>query len=161
MLKSAGIVATIAEGGSFNGESAAYVTKFLKAITKQKTGVKNSILGFSDGAHKVMHASNKMTYNTIIVFSGYTDNVKSLTNAKKSEVFFIIAPKDGNYSQAKTILRDMKSSGYTKVTIISSGTDMASEFRDKFLVINPGTLMKNGHLTENVFRSGIIEYLND
>ncbi len=58
IIKSGGIVALIAEGknASFDGDCGAYVTKFLKAITKQKSGVKNSILGFSDGAHYVFHA---------------------------------------------------------------------------------------------------------
>ena len=163
IIKSGGIVILIAEGNgfSFDGDSGAYATMFVKAIVKQKPGVKNSILGFSDGAHKVMHASRKMKYDRIVVFSGYTDGVDSLDNAKNSEVFFIIAPNDGNYSQAKTALRHMKTSGYTNVTIISNGTDMSKLYDDKFLVITPGTLMKNGHLTENIFRSGMIEYLND
>ena len=55
----------------------------------------------------------------------------------------------------------MKNSGYNNVTIISNGTDMASKFSDKFLVITPGSIMKNGHLTENILLSGMIEYLND
>ena len=163
IVKSAGIIILLAEGNntSFDGDSGAYTTLFVKAITKQKTGVKNSILGFSDGAHKVMHASNKMVYDRIIVFSGYTDGVSSLTNAKNSEVFFIIAPSDGNYTQAQTALRQMKESGFRNVTIVSSGSDMSKKFSDSFLVINPGSLMKNGHLTENVMRCGIIEYAND
>lgn len=163
IMKSAGILTLVAEGNntSFDGDSGAYATLFTKAITKQKENVKNSILGFSDGAHKVMHASNKMKYDKIIVFSGYTDGVNNLNNAKNSEVFFIIATRDGNYSQAQSALRHMKESGYTNVTVISNGSDMAKLFSDKFLVINPGSSMKNGHLTENVLLSGIIEYAND
>lgn len=163
ILKSAGIVILIAEGDgtSFDGDSGAYATEFVKAIVRQKSGVKNSILGFSDGAHKVMHASNKSTYDRIVVFSGYTDGVEGLKNAKNSEVMFIIASRDGNYSQAQSALRHMMSSGYTNVTVISNGSDMSKYFSDKYLVINPGSLIKNGHLTENVFLSGIIEYCND
>lgn len=163
IIKSGGIVALIAEGNntSFDGDAGAYTTMFIKAITKQKSGVKNSILGFSDGAHKVMHASNKVIYDKIIVFSGYTDGVASLNNAKNSEVIFIIAKSDGNYKQAQTALLNMKNSGYNNVTVISNGDDMSKLFSEKFLVINPKTLMKNGHLTENVTLSGIIEYAND
>lgn len=161
MVKNSGILILIAEGASFDGESGAYSTMFVKAITKQKAGVKNSILGFSDGAHKVMHASSKMYYDRIIVFSGYTDGVDSLDNAKNSEVMFIIAPNDGNYSQAQNALRHMMNSGYNNVTIISNGSDMIKLFSHKFLVITPGNIMKNGHLTENILLSGMIEYLND
>lgn len=161
IIKSGGIMALIAEGASFDGDSGAYTTMFVKAITKQKAGVKNSILGFSDGAHKVMHASKKMTYDRIVVFSGYTDGVDSLDNAKNSEIFFIIASGDGNYRQAQNALGHMKSSGYKNVTIISMGTDMATKFSDKFLVLNPGSLMENKHVTNNILLSGILEYLND
>ena len=163
IIKSAGIVILIAEGDgtSFDGDSGAYATEFVKAIVRQKSGVKNSILGFSDGAHKVMHASNKSTYDRIVVFSGYTDGIGGLNNAKNSEVMFIIASRDGNYTQAQSALRHMLSSGFTNVTVISNGSDMSKLFSDKYLVINPGSLMKNGHLTENIFLSGIIEYCND
>lgn len=163
IVKSGGILVLVAEGEgfAFDGDAGAYATMFAKAITKQKGNVKNSILGFSDGAHKVMHASNKVVYDKIIVFSGYTDGVESLTNAKNSEVMFIIAPNDGNYSQAQHALRSMKDSGYRNVTIISNGTDMINKFADKFLVIIPGNLMKNAHDTINILNSGIISYAND
>lgn len=163
IVKSAGILALVAEGKgiSFDGEAGAYSTMFVKAITRQKSNVKNSILGFSDGAHKVMHASNLVVYDKIIVFSGYTDGVASLDNAKNSEVMFIIAPNDGNYSQAKVALRNMKNSGYTNVKIITNGTDVINAFSDKFLVITPGSLMKNAHDTINVLNSRIISYAND
>ncbi len=162
MVKSAGIIVLLAEGNNtnFDGASGAYTTKFVQAITKQKKGAKNSILGFSDGAHKVMHASKLATYDKIIVFSGYVDGAGSLENAKNSEVLFIIAPSDGNYSQAQSALWNMRA-GYKNVTIMSIGTDMATKFSSHFLVINPGSLMKNGHLSENVMLSGIIEYAND
>lgn len=164
IVKSPGILILVAEGNkniSFDGDAGAYATMFVKALTKQKNNVKNSILGFSDGAHKVMHASNKMIYDRIIVFSGYADGVTSLNNAKNSEIMFIIAPNDGNYSQALTTLRNMKSSGYKNVTIISNGTEMSKNFSDKFLVIVPGSLMKNAHDTINILNSKIISYAND
>ena len=164
IVKNPGILILVAEGNkniSFDGDVGAYATMFVKALTKQKNNVKNSILGFSDGAHKVMHASNKMVYDRIIVFSGYADGVTSLNNAKNSEIMFIIAPNDGNYSQAVNTLRNMKNSGYKNVTIISNGTEMSKNFADKFLVIVPGSLMKNAHDTINILNSKIISYAND
>ena len=163
IVKSAGILILVAEGKNmaFDGDAGAYATQFVQTIIKQKSGVKNSILGFSDGAHKVMQASNKVIYDRIVVFSGYTDGVQSLENAKNAEVMFIIAPNDGNYSQAKAALRNMKNSGYTNVTVITNGTDAVNLFSDKFFVITPGSLMKNAHDTINVLNSGIIGYLND
>ena len=160
MIKSAGIVGLLAEGNSFDGDSGAYSTKFLKAITKQKAGVQNSILGFSDGAHQVLHASNKENYKSIVIFSGYTDGASSLENAKDKEIIFIIAANDANYSQAKTAMNNMKSSGYKNVTMINTLNDV-SRFDSIFLTINVNNLMRKGHYSENVFTSGIIEYLND
>ena len=160
MLKSAGIVATIAEGGSFNGESAAYVTKFLKAITKQKSGVKNSILGFSDGAHQVLDGAKFEKYNTYVVFSGYVDYFDKIEGARDSEIIFVIAANDGNYRGVKTAVNRMKNQGYKSVTIVTNASDLGV-YQSVFLQINPGKLMKYGHLTENIFNSKIIEYLND
>lgn len=162
IVKSGGILALVAEGKnfSFDGDSGAYVTKFLKSITNQKPGVKNSILGFSDGAHQVMQAAKTMVYDKMIVFSGYADWVDTLENAKNSEVIIMIANSDGNYSQAKTALRNMIKSGYKNLTIVSTGKDLSS-FEKNVLVINPGTLMRNGHFTINVLNSKIIEYAND
>lgn len=162
LIKSGGIVALLAEGNntSFDGESGAYVTKFLKAITKQKSGVKNSILGFSDGAHQVLNAAYKENYDKIIIFSGYADGARLVENAKNSEVILIIASNDGNYSQAKSTLNNMVTNGYKNVTFVSNGNDLSS-FSNRALIINPGNLMKNGHYSINVINSGIIEYAND
>jgi hypothetical protein len=44
--------------------------------------------------------------------------------------------------------------------MVSMGNDL-SRLVDKILIINPGKLMKNAHVSENVINSGIIEYLND
>ena len=107
----------------------------------------------SEGVHKV-------DYDKIIIFSAYVDGASSVENAKDKEIIFLIAPNDGNYSQIKSALNNMKSSGYKNVTMVSNGNDLSS-YENTFLVIKPGNLMKNGHLSENVLSSGIIEYAND
>lgn len=160
MIKSAGIVGLVAEGYSFDGESGSYATKFIKAITKQKNGVNNSILGFSDGAHKVLHAANYENYKTIVIFSGYVDGASKVENAKNKEVIFIIASGDANYSQAKSALNNMINSGYKSVTMVSNGNDLTN-YSNRSLIIQVGNLIKNGHYSENVLTSGIIEYAND
>ena len=160
LIKSGGIVALIAEGEAFNGEAASYVTKFLKAITKQKNGVKNSILGFSDGAHQVLEASKYEYYDRMIIFSGYVDYYSTIVNAQNSEIIFMIASSDGNYKQAKTAINNMIKNGFQNVTIVSMGNDL-SRYEKDILVINPGNQMKNGHYSINVINSGIIEYATD
>ena len=160
MIKSAGIVGLLAEGNSFDGDSGAYSTKFIKAITKQKAGVQNSILGFSDGAHKVLHAANKENYKSIVIFSGYTDGASGIDNAKNKEIIFMIAGNDANYSQAKSAMNNMRNSGYQNVTMVTTANDL-SNYENSVLIINANNLMKKGHYSENVFTSGIIEYLND
>lgn len=162
IVKNGGILALIAEGNtSFDGASGAYVTKFIKAITKQKTGVKNSILGFSDGAHNVMDGLRLENYDRIVVFSGYADYINTLENAKNSEIMIIIAPNDSNYLQAKSTINNMRNYGFKNATIISNGTELPNAYGSTYLVITPGNIMKNGHFTENILLSRIIEYLND
>ena len=161
MIKSAGIVAVVAEGSSFDGESGAYVTKFLRAITKQQSGVKNSLLGFSDGAHQVLDGDKFFQYDTLVVFSGYVDYISTVPAAKNSEIIYIIAANDGNYQGVKTGINQMKTNGFSNVVAITNATDLGIYERTFLLHINPGQLMKFGHFTENIFNSKIIEYLND
>ena len=111
---------------------------------------------------KVASENAKSQYNRELkLYKNNATSKEALENAKKAEVMFIIAPSDGNYSQAKISLSNMKKSGYRNVTIISNGSDMTKLFSSNYLVISPGSVMKNGHLSENVLNSGIIEYLND
>ncbi len=161
MIKSAGIVAVIAEGSSFDGESGAYVTKFLRAITKQQSGVKNSLLGFSDGAHQVLDGDKFFQYDTLVVFSGYVDYISTVPSAKNSEIIFVIAANDGNYRGVKTAINQMKNNGFKNVMAVTNATDLGVYESTFLLHINPGKLMKFGHFTENIFNSKIIEYLND
>lgn len=161
IIKSAGMIGLVAEGTdyTFTGDAAAYVTKFMKAITKQNSGVKNSVLGFSDGAHRVTDASKLVKYDRMVIFSGYVNFVE-YPNAKNAEVIFMIASKDGNYRSVPTNLNNMKKYGYSNVTVVTNGTEV-DRFSSNFLIIHPGNLLRNGHLSINVLNSKIIEYLND
>ena len=131
----------------------------MKAITKQKSGMKNSILGFSDGAHRVTDAAKLEKYDRMVIFSGYVNYVE-YPNAKDSEIIFMIASKDGNYRSIPSNLNNMRKYGYKNVTVVTNGTNL-SRYTSDYLIIDPGSLLRNGHLSINVLNSKIIEYLND
>ena len=74
---------------------------------------------------------------------------------------FYVPSKDHLFTQAKATLNDMKRAGYTNVTIVTNSNDLVNAFGNTFLVINPGSLMLTGHLSENVLRAGLFAYGND
>ena len=160
-IKSAGIVILVAEGDNtaFDQFCGAFATQFVKAITNQKSYVKNSILGFSTGGTKVMAAANMFEYDKVIVFSSYYNWPTSADYVKNKEVLFYIPSNDHLYNQAKTTLNSM--SDYQNVTVVSNSNEMGKLFGNKYLVINPGTLMHGRHVTENVTRARIFSYAND
>lgn len=163
LIKSAGIVILVAEGNNtkFDQYAANYATNFVQSIINQKSSAKRSIAGFSTGGTKVMGAANLYNYDRIIVFSSYYNWATIANNIKNKEIIFYVPSKDHLYSQAKTTLNDMKSSGYTNVTIVTNSTDLANAFGNTFLVINPGNLMLTGHLSDNVNRAGLFSYANE
>ena len=163
IINSAGIIILVAEGNNtkFDQYAANYATKFVQSIINQKPNAKRSIAGFSTGGTKVMGAANLYDYDKIIVFSSYYNWAGMANNIKNKEIIFYVPSKDHLYSQAKTTLNDMKSSGYTNVTIVTNSSDLANAFKNNFLVINPGISMLSGHLSENVIRAGLFSYAND
>ena len=42
--------------------------------------------------------------------------------------------------------------------MISNNTSFIDRFKDKYLVINPGNSMKNGHTSENLLVSNFFSY---
>ncbi len=55
----------------------------------------------------------------------------------------------------------MRNSGYKNATIISNGAELPNIYGNTYVIITPGDIMKNGHFTENILLSRIIEYVND
>ena len=165
LIKSAGTVVLVAEGSryntSFDQESGFYATSFAKIIFNQKSSAKTSIGGFSTGGTKVMGAANMGNYDRVVIFSSYYNWSTSATNLKNKEIMIYIPNGDHLYQQAKETLRDMKKAGYTNVTVVTNSNEIDSLYGNDFLIINPGTLMINSHVTENVTRSGVFSYANE
>ncbi len=158
-----GIVILVAEGNNteFNQYVGVLSTKFVQACVKQKSGVRNSIIGFSTGGTKVMGAANLHNYDRVIVFSSYYNWAGTANNLKNKEIMFYIPNGDTLYKQAKETLRDMKKAGYTNVTIVTNSSELINLYKDTFLVINVGSLMTNAHVTKNVTDSNVISYANE
>ena len=163
LIKSAGVSILVAEGNGtkFDQNVVIYTTQFTRYIMNQKKGTRNSIAGFSTGGTKVMFAADKYDYDRVIVFSSYFNWPYNTNNVKNKEVMFYVPSKDHLFTQAKSTLNDMKRAGYTNVTIVTNSNDLVNAFGNTFLVINPGSLMLTGHLSENVLRAGLFAYGND
>ena len=163
LIKSAGVSILVAEGNGtkFDQNVVIYTTQFTRYIMNQKKGTRNSIAGFSTGGTKVMFAADKYDYDRVIVFSSYFNWPYNTNNVKNKEVMFYVPSKDHLFTQAKSTLNDMKRAGYTNVTIVTNSNDLVNAFGNTFLVINPGSSMLTGHLSDNVLRAGLFAYCND
>lgn len=163
-LPSSGILILVAEGNntSFDADSAIFATKFVQAFTNQKSGVKNSILGFSTGGKYVMEASNKFNYVRTIIFSSWCPDTSSPVNVKNKEILYFLPNNDSLYRLGKDTLVELRNYGYKNVTMITNSSELLNMFNGSgFKIINPGTGMRSGHVSANVGLSGIIAYAND
>ena len=164
MVPSSGILILVAEGNdtSFDADSAVFATKFVQTLTSQKSGVNNSILGFSTGGKYVLEASNKFNYAKTIIFSSWCPNTASTTNVKNKEVMYFIPNGDSLYRLAKDSLVELRNYGYKNVTLVTNSSELLSMFNgSSFTIINPGSSMRSGHISANVGLSGVITYAND
>ena len=164
LAKSAGMLVFVAEGPNnktaFDQNAGVLSTQFAQAVVGHKSG-KNSIMGFSTGGTKVMGSANLYNYDRVIVFSSYYNWPTTAERVKNIEVMFYMPNGDHLYKQARETLINMKKSGYKNVTVVTNSSELKNLLGNDFLVINPGSQMISGHVTQNVINSNIISYVND
>ncbi len=163
-LRSSGILILVAEGNgkAFDGDAAIAATRFVQVITNQKSGVNNSILGFSTGGKFVIDAANKFNYYKTVVFSSWCPDPASTVNVKNKDVMYFIPYNDGLYRLAKETLIELRNYGYKKVTLVTNSNELLNMFNGSgFKVVNAGSGMVSAHASRNVRLSGVISYVND
>ena len=164
IMRSSGILILVAQGNgvSFDADSAICATKFVQVITNQKSGVKNSILGFSTGGKYVLEASHRFNYYKTVIFSSWSADPASTVNVKNKEVLYFIPYGDSLYRLAKDTLVELRNYGYKYVTLVTNSSELLGMFNGSgFRLINPGSGMISGHVSSNVASSGIVAYVND
>ena len=162
VIKSGGISVLIAErNGSFTQYDGITAYQFVQSIIGQKSGIKNSIAGFSTGGTKVFWVADECNIDRVIVFSSYFNWPGYTKNLINKEIMVYIPNGDHLFSQASDFLQDLKNANYTNVTLVTNSDYLANKYRNDFLVINPGRLMVGAHVTENVTKAKLFEYVND
>ena len=165
-LKTSGIVilvSTLTDSAEYNKDDAIQSTEFVKSIVKQKAGVKNTVGGYSMSGPKAAQAANDANYDRLLIFDSYVSNVSDKTNLKNKKIVFY-SPTDDHYAntgETQKCLREMKNVGYTDVTIITNNNEIIDEFKNKFLIINPGSNLGSGHGADNITKSNFFAYANE
>ena len=165
LIQSGGIIILMCDSNNLNvdysGDIAIYATKFVMAITNQQNGVKNSIGGYSTGGTKIMLAANKFDYDKYIIFNSYYNWPTSANGAMNKDVIFYSPKGDHLSPQRDSTLSMMTKVNYSNVTIVTNDNEFISKYVNKYLVINPGSTMDNGHGFNNIIKSGLFAYACD
>ena len=163
IIKSSGIVVlvtTVKKEDFFNVDGIIQGTNFLKAIVKQKPKTINSIGGYSKGVGASATAADKGDYQRLLVFNGQFDNVYGKTNLMNKDVYIYSVNNDDMKTQTISTLNYLKNSNYKNVTIISNNPEIYNSYYQKFLVVNPGSVMGSGHNSQNITNSNFFMFAN-
>lgn len=163
IIKSSGIVVlvtTIRKEDFFNVDGIIQGTNFLKAIVKQKPKTINSIGGYSKGGGASATAADKGDYQRLLIFNGQFENVYGKTNLMNKDVYIYSVNNDDMKIQTISTLNYIKNSNYKNVTIISNNPEIYNSYYQKFLVVNPGSVMGSGHNSQNITNSNYFMFAN-
>ncbi len=158
-IKSSGIIIFVAskDGSSYHQEEILLATEFVKAIVNQQKGVKNAIGAYSGSGPEVGYAANKGSYDRVIIFDSYFWPNKTL-NLVDKEITVYSPDKDKLEEYTRRTLNTMIKNGYTNVTIISNNSSLIKDYKNSYLVINPGKELGSGHARANIIPANIFSY---
>lgn len=159
-MRSSGIIIMVSTptGLSYNSEDAIHSTEFIKSIVNQKNGVHNAIGGYSGSGEAAGKAANNGKYDRLIICHSYFKSAYT-TNVKNLEVTVYSPRGDFMVNQTTTALNNMKTYGYTNVTLVTNNNSL-NRYSSSFLVINPGNKMGSGHGYVNITSANVFSYAN-
>ena len=163
IIKSSGIVilvTTVKKEDFYNVDGIIQGTNFVKSIVKQKPKTINSIGGYSKGGGAAATAADKGDYQRLLIFNAQFENVYGKTNLMNKDVYIYSVNNDDMKSQTISTLNYMKNSNYKHVTIISNNPEIYNSYYQKFLVVNPGSVMGSGHNNQNITNSNYFMFAN-
>ena len=135
-----------------------YATDFVKSIVGQKNGVKNAVGGYSMSGPAAAQAANNGSYDRLIIFDSYFDNVASNNNLKNKEIIIYSPVGDDMLKHTLPTLNQMTNSNYRDVIIISNNSQITNKYSAYYPVINPGTKMGSGHGYVNITNANVFAY---
>lgn len=146
LIKSSGIVILVSSPGSYHYQDAINSTNFVKAITKQKSGKKNSVGGYSLGGPAAGSAMINGNYDRLFIVHSKVE--LSHTKLLKDKKVYVYAPK-GDVKMGgstRTTLTSFKNDGARKnLTVITNDSSIIKTFSDYFTIVNPGSEQGSGH----------------
>ena len=156
-LKSSGIILLISARSSYGEKDGIYATDFIKSIVSQKDGVKNAVGGYSMSGEAAGDAANNGSYDRLIIFDSNFEVSKN-TNLRNKEIVIYSPVNDAMLKHTLTTLNNMMNYIYSDVTIVSNNSQIINKYSSKFLVINPGNLMGEGHGYVNISNGNVFSY---
>ena len=157
-MKSSGIIILISARSSYGSSDGMYATDFVKSIVGQKNGVKNAVGGYSMSGPAAAQAANNGSYDRLIIFDSYFDNVASNNNLKNKEIIIYSPVGDDMLKHTLPTLNQMTNSNYRDVIIISNNSQITNKYSAYYPVINPGTKMGSGHGYVNITNANVFAY---
>ncbi len=145
MIKSSGIIILVSTTGSYHYQDAINATNFVKAITKQRSGKKNSVAGYSLGGPAAGGAMVNGNYNRLFIIHARVE--LSHTSRLKNKTIYVYSPKgDSQEERTRETLTALKNDGAGKnVTLVSNNTSLINTFGSYFTIVNPGSAQGSGH----------------
>lgn len=159
LIKNSGIIILIPENSrvKVQGANVAEATNFVKQIINQNKNARNSIGGYSNGGPPVGDAIEKGNYNKVMIIDSSFYWVSTRDKAKDLE-YVIYSPRGDSWRGTDIFINELYNFGVKDVTVITNNTSYIDRFKKKYLVINPGNSMKNGHTSENLLISNFFSY---
>ena len=161
LIKSSGIIILIPEGSiKVYKENVVEATNFVKSIIRQNQYARNSIGGYSNGGPLAGETAEIGNYDKIMLINTSFYWVGSKKNITNKEIVIYTANND-SWRGTDSFINELYKNNIKNVTIISNNPNMSSAFGSKYLVINPGNAMENGHTSNNLTKSHYFSYACD
>ncbi len=157
-IKSGGIIILVSTTGSYNYQDAINATNFVKAITKQKSGKKNSVAGYSLGGPAAGKAMINGNYNRLFILHA---KVELNDTAKlKNKTIYVYSPKGDKLSDStRTTLVSFKNNGAGKnITVVTNNSEFIKTFSSVFTIVNPGSAQGSGHGYANFVNGNVFAF---
>ena len=158
MIKSSGIIILVSTTGSYNKQDAINATNFVKAITKQKSGVKNSVGGYSLGGPAAGGAMKIGNYDRLFILHSKVELTD--TASLKGKKIYVYSPKGDKLSDStRTTLVSFKNNGAGKnLTLVTNNSEFIKTFGNIFTIVNPGSAQGSGHGYANFVNGNVFAF---
>jgi len=145
LIKSSGIIIIVSTKSSYHYQDAINATNFFKGIIKQKSGVINSVAGYSMGGPEAGKAAHLNNYDRLFIVDSYIDS-SDIALLRNKEIYIYSPVGDSMYKHTRTTLNRIVNDGnFKNVTVVSNNKEIINSYSNKMLIVNPGSSQISGH----------------